>query len=768
MTPAMDLHQYRAPQGGYDEAFDAAGEARPCWSVAKQAVGSMETSALLERQRDADRLLDAEGAGHLVHELAFERAIDRHGVSASARVESRPWRLDPLPFVIDAAEFAVLSNAAIQRMRLLEALLVDCAGERQLVRDGVLPAALLYSLPSFRAHTAGFAPPRWLVHYAVDVVRAADGRWRIVHDLTDAPSGLGYSLLNRAVLARLLPDGLRAAGAAPISAHADRLRRSLTASAPADRPSPRAVVLSSGPAHPTYVEHSYLATRLGYHLVEGADLVMREGRLWLRALDGLEPIDVVYRRVEDALLDPLEHGHQGGGSGVPGIVWGARSGHLALANAYGSGLAEARELRPYMGAIAERLLGDRLQLEQLEAGAALATMPVFTGLGDRVLEPRAVVLRLQVLNGPDGHFVMLGGAGRVLADGDAPEWPTAHLAKDVWVVGTTGPRPVAVMAPPQVDFGPSVPKRAADALYWLGRSAERAEVAVRAARVVGVQLDQDPMLTSVGDGGWALGAGALLAAARNEPVPVTPELPLNARLTASLQATVSVAAQQLASLVQEASSVREYLSKTTGRVLGRLAMAHNLLLDDDAPSDELDSVLVDLAALAGLVMESTVRGPAWRFLDLGRRIERALAVLGSVEGALGADAPPMALQPLADAVLAANESLVAYRRRYRSDVDLDALLDLLLRDDSNPRGLAFQLDRLREHVAALAWSQGVQLVQQASAAAIAEIDDAVVSGRRVSLDGYVLAVRGPLLALADAIGQHWFADPVNPTMMGGF
>ncbi len=312
-----------------------------------------------------------------------------------------------------------------------------------------------------------------------------------------------------------------------------------------------------------------------------------------------------------------------------------------------------------------------------------------------------------------------------------------------------------------------MPKRAADALYWLGRAAERAEVAVRAARVVGVQLDQDPMLASVGEGGWALGAGALLAAARNEPMASTPELPLNVRLTGSLQATVLVAAQQLASLVQEASSVREYLSKTTGRVLGRLAAAHSLLLDDEGPTDELDSVLVDLAALAGLAMESTVRGPAWRFLDLGRRIERALAVLGSVEGALGADAPPMALQPLADVVLAANESLVAYRRRYRSDVDLDAVLDLLLRDDSNPRGLAFQLDRLREHVAALAWSQGVELVHLASSAAIAEIDDVVVSGRRVSLDGYVLSVRGPLLQLADAIVQHWFADPVNPTMMGG-
>ena len=768
MTVPMDSYQYPAPRVGYDEALDASGAVRPTWSIATHAVGSMEPASLRDRQRDADRLLDAEGAGHLVHELALERGTDRHCVPASARVESRPWRLDPLPFVIDAAEFAVLSNAAIQRMRLLEALLVDCAGERQLVRDGVLPAALLYALPSFRAHTAGFAPPRWLVHYSVDVARAADGTWRVVHDLTDAPSGLGYSLLNRAVLARLLPDGLRAAGVAPINAHADRLRRALTASAPADRPSPRAVVLSSGPAHPTYVEHSYLATRLGFHLVEGADLVMREGRLWLRALDGLEPIDVVYRRLEDAMLDPLEHGHQGGGTGVPGIVWGARSGHVALANAYGSGLAEAPELRPHLGAVAERLLGDRLQLEQLAAHEALATAPVFTGQGPSALEPRAVVVRLQVVNGPDGHMVMLGGVGRVLAPGDSPEWPTPHLAKDVWVVGTTAPRPVAVMAPPQVDFGPSVPKRAADALYWLGRAAERAEVAVRAARVVGVQFDQDPMLTSVGEGAWALGAVALLAAARNEPVQPAPELPMNLRITDSLQATIAVAAQQLASLVQEASSVREYLSATTGRVLGRLARAHGLLLDDDSPTDELDSVLVDLAALAGLAMESTVRGPAWRFLDLGRRIERSLAVLGSVESALGADASSMALQPLADAVLAANESLVAYRRRYRSDVDLDAVLDLLLRDDSNPRGLAFQLDRLREHVSALAWSQGVQLVHQASSAAIAEIDDSVVSGRHVAIDGYVLSVRGPLLELARAIGQHWFADPVNPTMMGGY
>ena len=158
-------------------------------------------------------------------------------------------------------------------------------------------------------------------------------------------------------------------------------------------------------------------------------------------------------------------------------------------------------------------------------------------------------------------------------------------------------------------------------------------------------------------------------------------------------------------------------------------------------------------------------GPGVAFLTRSPT-ERALAVLGSVEGALGMDSVPMALQPLSEVVLGANESLVAYRRRYRSDVDLDAVLDLLLRDDSNPRGLAFQLDRLRQHVAALAWPQGVDLVQRASTAAIIEIDGRVAGDRRVALDSYVLAVRAPLLELSEAIGQHWFADPVNPTLMG--
>ena len=453
--------------------------------------------------------------------------------------------------------------------------------------------------------------------------------------------------------------------------------------------------------------------------------------------------------------------------GVPGLVWGARRGGVVVANAYGAGLAETGAFNDVLPAAAMHLIGESLALPGQVDGAGMATSPVFDA-SRAELHPRPVVLRLHLARVSDDIVVMPGGNGRVLAPGDHPTQPTELIAKDVWVVGGAVARPILVAAPPQVDFTSSVPKRVADALYWLGRAAERAEVAGRAVRVVSTQLDEDPGLLGLENGAWAHGMHALLRAARGAPAGAAPsDVGIGVSLDAELvQVTVAVAAQ-LVSLVQEAASVREYLSTTTGRVLGRLARSHSMLADAEGPADELDLVLVDLAALSGLAMESTVRGPAWRFLDLGRRIERALAVVGAVEAALGSAVAPLALQPIAEAVLGANESLVAYRRSYRSEVDFDAMIDLLLRDDTNPRSLAYQLDRLREHVAGLGWSDGVELVQAASVESLAVVDDTEVNGRRVSLDSYVLAVRAPLLQLAEAIVRRWFADPVNPTIVRG-
>lgn len=772
---------YVPTEDRYDEALLPDGQLRDAWLGLGHVLSLVRPGDLLEWQRRADRLLDAEGAGHLVHELTNERSHaatvqERPGayiLPAAERslADSRPWRIDPIPLVIDHAEFSMLAGAVQQRLRMLEALLADLYGPRTLVRDRVLPAEALFALAGMRTSSAQRAPARWIVHYAIDLVRTASGAWRVVQDLVDAPSGLGYALLNRGVMARVIPDAYRQSGVMSIPEFTTALRQSLTQQAPAGRRSPRIVVLTGGPGHPTYVEHSYLAMQMGFHLAEGGDLVVRRNRLWLRALDGLEPVDVVYRRLEDAALDPLEP-HIRGANGVPAITWAAHHGGVALANGFGARVAEEPGLARFLPAVAAATLRETLQLEQLAEGEVLASAPMYSGTRLDAVVPGQVVLRMHAVASSDGVTVMPGGIGRVLAANDHPTHPTAQLVKDVWVVGGPTSRVLVRAAHlPQVDFGASVPKRAADALFWMARAAERAEAAARTLRVVGVQLHQDPALAVLTDGGWAKGSLALLRSAQGVALTfdetVLAGLPLGERISHEMLATQTSLAKQLATLVQEATSVREFLSVTTGRVLGRLTRMRSDLLGPEAPADDLDIVLVDLAALAGLSMESTVRGPAWRFLDLGRRLERSFVLLGSIEAGLGLVVDPLTFQPLTELALQINESLVAYRRQYRSDVELSAVLELLVHDDTNPRGLAFQLDRIREHVASLAWPEGNDLVHKASLATLVPLDDTTAGGRRLPVDAMVLGVRGALLELSNAIASRWFADPINPMVMAG-
>lgn len=780
---------YRPEPGRHDEAFTDDGSPRPAWIPLARGLAASGVGVLAERQRQADRLLDAEGAGHLVHDMALdsERAV--------WNPDSRPWRLDPIPLVIAGDEFARLSRGVAQRVRLIDAVLADAYGPRSMITRGIVSGAVLHGSSSYRLGAHGVLPPggRHLVAYAVDLVRLADGTWRVVRDQTDAPVGLGYTMLDRSVMARLFPDVFRQYAVASIGSHAAAVRNALADVAPSDRSSPRSVVFTGGLAHASYIEHSYLAVQLGFHLAEAADLVVRGGRVWLRALGGLEPVDVVLRRVEDPLIDPLEM-PTAVGSGVPALALAARRGGVALANAYGASLAEDPALRSHFADLSRELLGEDLLIPHFDpagcSGAAsgpatscLATTPVYRGHG---VEPGACSLRLHAVVSDDGVHVLPGGSAIVLDPSDHPDRPTARVVKDVWVVGrpaderrgatvvadpasasgpTAGSRRAAI---PQVDFATSLPTRAADALYCMGRAAERAEVAARTARVVGDRLDQDPGLPVLGDGSWAAGALALLRSAQARPFAFedVAGVPMGERLRAELVATAQTTAAQLGSLIQEAVTVREYLSVTAGRVLGRLARTRSDLVGDHVAVDDLDLVLVDLAALSGLATESTVRGPAWRFLDLGRRLERAVAVVGAVEAAFGLAVDRLCLQPLAEVALAANESLVAYRRIHRSDVELDALLDLVVRDDTNPRSLSFQLDRLREHAAALAWPAGVDVVERASRALLIDEVGPAAGGRRLGVDQLAIDVRGPLLDLGAAVVERWFADPVDPHMMG--
>lgn len=701
----------------------------------------LDPAELPVRQARADRLLVAEGAGHLVHDLPV-RADGR-----TAAIESRPWRLDPIPIVLDASTFRWLSLAVAERMAALDAVLADLHGDRTLVRERIVPPEVLSSTDRYRLSAVGSTPRRWLTSYAVDVAMTVDGTWAVVQDLTDAPPGLGYALLDRSVMSRVWPDVSARADVASLARFPGALRRALASVTDAE--SPRTVLFSGGLDHPSYVDHSYLAVQLGVNLAEGADLVVRQRRVWLRTLEQLEPVDVLYRRLEDTAIDPLEVGATGA-VGVPGLMQAVRSGGVVLANAHGAGVLEDASVRSRLDDAIARVRPMEQTLNALPIGAPLAQVPVAQagGIG---LAP--VVLRLFAVDDGRQVVVLPGGTGRVLAAGDDPRLPTPCIAKDVWVLGRTV-APVVGTRLPQVDFGRSVPTRAADALYWTNRAAERAEAMTRTMRIIASRVEQDPGLAAVHGGVWTRRMCRMAGAVRRHRDVVVDDAPSVDWLREELSTVGDAVAAEIGSLLTEATTVREYLSVTTGRVLAHLAELRVVLQRHLTVVDDLDAVLADFAALAGLWQESTVRGPAWRIGDTGRRLERCLVVLDLVEAVRpDADVDEEVDTAATEVLLAANDSLVAYRRRYRSDVEWSDAVDLLVRDPSNPRSLAASIERLAQHAADGETALGPEFVEQARAALALPVDELV-------------AVMRPLVDDAGRrIVSRWFSTPVNPIVM---
>lgn len=697
-----------------------------------------DRDGLTRRQAEADRLIDSSSAAHLVHEVA-------------SAAKNRPWRLDPIPLLLPGDTFDELADAVTARIVGMEALLADLYGPRQVVRDGVVAAEALSSTSRYRLGAVGVpSPRRWLTTYAVDLIELADGSWRIVRDLADTPNGIGYALLDRSVMARVAAEVLGPAGTAELASiggFLSSLRHALASVA--TTPNPRIVVFSSGVDDPAYVEHSALARQLGFTLVEAPDLVVRRGRLWLRTLGGLDPVDVIYRRIPDRSVDPIEVAAMGGG-GVPGLLAAASERGVILANAHGAGVIEDPALLASWPAALEALGGGGGGLRTLAPDDVLAEHPTFRA-GSVGLA--SVVVRLHAVVGDGGVRVMPGGNGRVLAAGDHPSHPTARLAKDVWVIGERRLAP-ALVAPalPQVDLVSSVPTRAADALFWFGRAAERAEALARVARVVAARRQQDPRLAAADDGRWAVRMAEVLHVMRRESLDaeVTPDDPV-AALDLELAEVTKAVGGQISGVIGEAATVMEFLPATTSRVLGQLTRLRSTYGGGWAPLDTHDAAIAGLATLAGLWAENTVRGPAWRIGDIGRRIERSLVVLELVEICTASNGPDE--QPVLEVLLAGNDSLAAYRRRYRSDIERRAATDLLLHDDDNPRSLAFSLARLREHASSLDWDGGSELVERAHQLG-------VVGGDAPG----ALAAVGDLAAL---VVERWFATPVDPVLVRG-
>ena len=322
----------------FDEMIGARGDLRPSW-------------------RSFYEYLNAATTKQMEHRLNFvRRRVQENGVTYNVYAD-RPWELDPLPMILSAAEWKDISRAITQRARLLNAVLGDLYGEQTLLRDGTLPTALVYGHNGFLWPCQGIRQPNdnWLQLYAVDLARSPDGRWWVIADRTQAPSGAGYALENRLIISSVFPEQFRDLRVQHLAAFFRALQANLARSAPSEGETPLIVLLTPSPYTETYFEHAYLARYLGYPLVKGQDLTVRGECVYLRTLSGLRRVHAILRWLDDDYCDPLEL-RGDSALGVPGLLQAVRAGKVLVANALGSGLLESAALP---GAC-EKLLGESL------------------------------------------------------------------------------------------------------------------------------------------------------------------------------------------------------------------------------------------------------------------------------------------------------------------------------------------------------------------------------------------------------------------------
>ena len=292
--PKNLLKEYAVPPDRYDEMLAAPGEPRPHWDAfvralaARQGPNVGDTLALMERE-------------------IRENGIT-YNVYADPKGADRPWQVDPLPLLISADDWTQIEAGIAQRAELLNRVLADIYGAQELLRSGQVPPSVVFGHSGFLHQVQGIRPPGGvhLFHYAADLARSHDGRWWVVNDRTQAPSGAGYALENRLIVARVFPQMFRDLHVQHLASFFDTLRDSLRLWAPRGDGAPLIALLTPGPYNETYFEHALLARYLGFALVEGSDLTVRDGKVWMKTVEGLKRVHALLRRQDDDYCDPLE------------------------------------------------------------------------------------------------------------------------------------------------------------------------------------------------------------------------------------------------------------------------------------------------------------------------------------------------------------------------------------------------------------------------------------------------------------------------------
>ena len=802
----MAARGHRAKLNAVDEMRAPDGTVRPLWAGVAALLDAPGLAALRTRRSDTERLLADEG-------VAFR---------PPGTDEPQAWRLDPLPLVLDGAEWTELSRGIAQRAELADRLLADLYGPRSVLERGLLPLELVDGHPGYlHAWRRPDGPPRRELFLAgMELGRGADG-WTVLADRVQAPSGAGYAMAGRRVVSRALAGLHRRSGIRRLRPFFDAMRTGLPAAAPPGIDEPRVVLLHPGPDSETAYEQALLSSLLGIALVRGSELTVRGGRLWQHSLGGLDPVDVVLRRLDARWCDPLDL-RPDSMLGVPGLVEAARIGTVSVLNGLGSEVLENPGLAPFLPGLCRALLGEDLQLpspdtwwcgdpagrahvlarlpelvvapiardvaepvhggdlssaEQERLAARIATAPhLWTGRTAPVLSTapvldghgavdRPVAVRAFAVASGTGWEVLDGGLGLV-ADTDEV------LAKDVWIVGEpTPPRPERV-APSIAPSTPPLSPRVADDLFWLGRYAERAESTARLLRAVD---DRWTDVIASSDRAVLVAMPSLLrtvAAVTGSGVGSlsrrTDEMAAELRALLADRDRPGSLAYAVHRMTSAAHAVREQLSTDTWLVMGRLDSAL-AAVGDGAERDVLNEVLQGLLAWWGIVADSLVRDAGWHLLTAGRRVERAQQVVALLRAALVASPRGAAGRLVAETVLIATESVITHRRRHPQDAaagrGVATVLELLLTDTENPRAVAFQLAGLATDLAGLPGrppaAMGVATTRLA-ALDVHDLSTRALDGSRPTLDAALAGLQAALATLADEIAETHFAAALAP------
>ena len=750
--------------GRFETPGSAEGELRPHERQLLQTLDALGSKRLLKRRKEGQRLLRENGATY------------NDFVTTDA---PRSREFDPIPLIIDNDQWEKIESGLAQRAELLNLILADIYGSRRLIADGLLPPELIYTHKGFLRPCIDLLPAgdRLLNLYSANLAKGRDGRFWVLEDFAQPPFGSGYALENRIIMTRSFPRLFQDFQVHRLAMYFRALGNRLAQLARNNRSEPRIVVLTPGPESPHYFEHAYLASYMGFPLVQGADLIVRDGCVWLKSVGGLRQVDVILNRLEDELCDPLEL-RDDSLVGVTGLLEAVRLGNVVTGNAIGCDILKNPALLAFLPVLARHLLGEELLLPsvatwwcgqprerefvlrnlnqliikpihpmagisyslpgelseaQLNAWreriladphlfvgqelSSLATAPAF--LTDRI-EQRPCVISTYLTAHEQSYVAMPGALTRINEnEGRLLVSKSGGYSKDTWVLTREPDKQVNLWreVQPNQYIEPSMgslPSRAAENLFWVGRYAERSDATARLLRSILMKYREvsefrDPddrrsmehllraltQVTSTYPGFVGEGAGQKLADPRAELMSIASDGDRSGSLRSSLRG-----------FAHSAYFVRDILPVDAWRIVDNIQQNWNprfsiSYIGSGRLHDSIDRLLVQLSAFSGLNSDNMARETDWLFMKIGRSLERALNLIELLRATLVPYFKPSMEAQMFETVLATSNSLITYRRRYRSFMQLPTILELLLTDRNYPRALAYQLNQLQRMIAEL-------------------------------------------------------------------